>query len=79
MPEENLPNEEVVKLIKNIDYNLEFFHKKNNELDKLQVINFISDFKFSDEDLDKVKSFLNTNFKANLTIHGKTKFKLEVL
>ena len=72
MPEENLPNEEVVKLIKNIDYNLEFFHKKNNELDKLQVINFISDFKFSDEDLDKVKSFLNTNFKANLTIHGKT-------
>ena len=73
MPEENLPNEEVVKLIKNIDYNLEFFHKKNNELDKLQVINFISDFKFSDEDLDKVKSFLNTNFKANLTINEKTK------
>ena len=73
MPEENIPNEEVVKLIKNIDYNLEFFHKKNNELDKLQVINFISDFKFSDEDLDKVKSFLNTNFKANLTINGKTK------
>ena len=71
MPEENLPNEEVVKLIKNIDYNLEFIHKKNNELDKLQVINFISDFKFSDEDLDKVKSFLNTNFKANLTIHEK--------
>lgn len=68
MSEENLPNEEVVKLIKNIDYNLEFIHKKNNELDKLQVINFISDFKFSDEDLDKVKSFLNTNFKANLTI-----------
>lgn len=73
MSEENLPNEEVVKLIKNIDYNLEFIHKKNNELDKLQVINFISDFKFSDEDLDKVKSFLNTNFKANLTINGKTK------
>ena len=73
MPEGNIPNEEVVKLIKNIDYNLEFFHKKNNELDKLQVINFISDFKFSDEDLDKVKSFLNTNFKANLTINEKTK------
>lgn len=73
MSEENLPNEEVVKLIKNIDYNLEFIHKKNNELGKLQVINFISDFKFSDEDLDKVKSFLNTNFKANLTIHEETK------
>lgn len=72
MEEENKTSEEVVELIKKIDYNLEFVHKKNNEFDKLEVMNFISNFKFALEDLNKVKDFLNNNFKANLKIHEKT-------